>query len=336
MRTTLAQVKASRIPESLNIPPSDSRLVQFINEATQRLLHRGHWWGTVAKYTISTRSGIITLPPQIATIEAAAVSNVPVTVRDFWYEFIANGYGTIDESSPSGLNQAVYRGSYCTFSDIAGLNKKLLAICDLASDVGKTVLLLGYDEEGNWIRTTQSGVVADGEVVTLAQTPGTLSTKKFASITDIQAPSDLDGQWWLYEYDTDAATQRLIGQYQYWETHPSYPGYFFPSIGNTATTVEILGKLAFIPVSNDTDYLIIGNLAALKLACMSLKAEEEHNWQEADYLMNGRPMADGVRRFGAIQELDAELGHYLGDGRKPAINLVGSGVGSADPVETIL
>jgi len=323
MRTTLADIRASRIPESVNCTPTDSRILQYINEATERLLLQGHWWGTTAKYAINVTSGSITLPRQIATIEKVAVSNQPIPVRDFWYEWLENGLGT--RETTSGTDECLFQGRWPTISDIVPTGKQVNLICDVVADVGKEVLILGYDDSGNWIRTEQDGVMADGEVIALAQTPGTNSTHNFSSVTDIQAPDDLDGQWWLYEYDTDTDAVRMIGEYDYDETRPSFARYLIPSLGSGTTLVEALVKLDFIPVRVDTDYLLIGNIPALKHMCMAIKAEEDKEYKTA-LLLEAK----------ALKALNDELSHYLGDGRTPSINVVGSGAVTGEPIETLM
>jgi hypothetical protein len=323
MRITLADIKASRIPESVNCPPSDSRIIHYVNEAVERLIKKGHWWGTTAKYSLYASSGLITLPRQIATIEKIAVSHHPIPVRDFWYEWLDNGWGTRDDTS--GTNECLFQRRVPLFSDFVPDNKKANVICDLSSDLGKPVLVLGYDDIGNWIRTVQDGVMADGEVVLLAQTPGTLSSNKFSVVSDIQAPDDLEGQWWMYEYDTVRLTQRLVGNFQYDEVRPSYARYFVPSIGTDAVLVEVLAKLDFIPVRVNTDYVLLGNIPALKLMCMAIKAEEDKQYTEAMML-----------EAKALRELNAELDHYLGDGRTSSIHVVGSSIGENDPIYTPL
>lgn len=325
-RTTLGDARATRIPEALNIPPNDSRFAQYVNEATRRLLKRGKWWGTYARHRIVATNGLITFPKEIATIEAVALCGQPVSVHDMWYEFIESGWGIRNECE--GLCECDFRGRYPSFSDIVGTDKKLRLVCDVATDVGKVVLALGYDGNGNWIRTTQSGVIRDGEQIVLAQTPGTLSVNTFSRLTDLQVPATLDGQWWLYEHNTTDATQRLIGQYRYDDLRPSFVRYLFPSIRNDTaqpTLVEAICKLDFIKAVRDTDYLLIGDEDALKFACMAVKAHEEHRYDDEKVL------------FGqAIGELDAELDHHLGSGRKIGINLVGSSIGSVDPIETFI
>ncbi len=328
-RTTLADVRASRIPESVNIPPNDSRLVQYVNEATERLLKAGKWWGTYARYRLCASAGLITFPRQIATIEAVALCGNPIPVHDLWFEFIANGWGTRKDCD--GICECDYRGRFPTFSDIIGTDKKVRLICDVATDVGKTVLVLGYDANGNWIRTDQGGTILDGEVVVLTQSPGTLSTNLFSAITDIQVVSAMDGQWWLYEYDTTLTTQRMVGQYQYDDARPSFARYLFPSIRNCtasncqSTLVEAICKLDFIKVVRDTDYLLIGDLPALKFACMAIKASEEERYNDETTLMNK-----------AVVELQNELSHFLGDGRTIGINLQGSNIGTNDPIPVLL
>lgn len=322
-RLTFADIKASRICEALNIPPTDTRLASYVNEAIQRLLQKGRWWGTMAKYAFTATSGCITLPRQIATIEKVAQDNQVIDLHDFWYEFIDNGWGTRDSDS-SGL-EALFKGRFPIFSDIIPPGKRVRCLCDLASDVGKEVLILGYDDDNNWIRTTQSGVVADGELIALAQTPGTTSVNNFQVVTDIQAPATLNGQWWLYELDTATLVTRMIGQYQYDEVRPSFARYLFPAIGSTNALVEALVKLEFIPVKNDADYSLIGNLAALKKECMAVKAEEENRFQDAVAL-----------EAMAVKLLDEELDHYLGAGRNLGINIISQSITSNDPVATFL
>lgn len=327
-RTTLGDLRRSRIPESINIGPRDTRFAAYINEATQRLINKGRWWGTIQKYAFSATSGEITLPRQIATVESVALSHCPVPVRDMLYEFIDNSWGT--RSDESGTVEAIYRGRFPLYSDIVPKNKKVVVQCDLASDadvVGHSskVLILGYDDDGNWIRTSQGGVVMDGEVLAFAQSPGTTSTSNFSVVTDIQVQQTMDGQWWLYELNLLDMTSRLVGQYQYDDARPSFARYLFPSIGTTSTLVECLVKLDFIPVVNDSDYCLIGNVPALKQECMAVKAMEENRYTDAEGL-----------EAKAIQILNEELDSYLGVGRRLGINVISNGITSNDPVNTFI
>lgn len=363
MRVTLADAKASRLPSQVGNCPTQARFLQLLNEAQERLLYTGKWWGTVQKWRFCATDGCVALPSQFATLEAVAVCGRPIAVRDQFYEFLDNGFGirsqgvininsgtstsTSQTTSPCcggfagvcGIAEALYRGRYPTFSDIQPTGKRVQLVCDKLTDVGKSVLVLGYDDNNNWIRTVQGGVVLDGEVVALAQGAGTQSVNNFSVVTDLQPPANLDGQWWLYEYTISSGAQRLIGQYQYFDVRPSFARYFFPSIIPTASSsgsscsqvlVEALVKLDFIPVQKDTDYLIIGNLPALKEMMMALSKAED----EPDALRKVQIEEAGLTVAKKI--LDAQLDHYLGSGRKMGMNIIGSSIGDVIPVPTLL
>jgi hypothetical protein len=326
MRTTLSQAltdSISRIPTSLNIAPSDPRCTTYINIGTSRIMTRGHWWGTCPSYRVSVTSQIFTLPPQFANIEKIAVCQHPVGLRNLWYSYNNNGPGVVNDPTAAAPNtcnsQALFRGTACTFKDIVGTTSKLKVVCDVAADVGTNVLLLGYDANGNWLRTQVLGVWQDGEVVTLAQSPGTISVNTFSRITDIQKPVT-KGQIWLYEQD--GVTNPLIANYAYWESNPQYQRFLLPTISGTSTQIDLVGKLSYRPVTNPTDYLLIGNLEAVRLAAMSVKASEEHNFTEAGILMEGGASKSGIVVEGAIPILQAELQHYTGDGATPSIEVV--------------
>lgn len=347
MRTTYADLQSSRIPAVLGVCPTDAKLLAWTNEAQQRLLVEGRWWGTTARFRICATNGCITLPPQIATIEAVNVCGMPTPIRDQWWEFLEAGPGSVSGNNSSGcsiagvtpcMNNAVSRGRFCSFDDVHGPGKKLKFICDVVSDVNKTVLALGYDDNNNWIRTSQNGVIADGEVVSLAQGSGTLTVNNFSVVTDLQFNNDRDGTVWMYEYDTVTTNIRLIGQYSYYENRPSYARYFFPSIipqsnssgGCSQIPVEIIGKLDFVPVRVPTDYLIISNLPAMKEMMVAIR--------------NAENATDGVQANAIIQAgltiaksiLDSELDNYLGAGRRIGINILGSSIGRVDPVQNFV
>jgi hypothetical protein len=328
LRTTLGDVRESDLPAALGWCPTDSRVALRVNEAQQRLLNKGKWWGTVGKYQIAATSGIITLPREFAVIEQAAVCNDPVPVRDFWFEFIANGFGTRDEDNPHGYAEAVYRGRYPIITSLSGVGNKLRFKCDLAADEGTPVRIVGKDDSGNWIRSEESGTWVDGELITLTRTPGTLSVNGYTEITGIQFPGPASGQSWLYE-ETDAGVQTLIGNYQYNESRPSYARYFFPSIYNVAAgdtvLVQVLAKREYIPVVLDTDYLIVGNIPALKEMCQSIEIRRKATGQTDIVLAEAHEQK-------AVQLLEEELDHYLGSGRRIGAQVVGAGIGESDPI----
>lgn len=337
-RITLADVqnpKLSNIAANVGMTPATNDFIALINEAQQRLMFEGRWWGTCARFTICAFNGCLTLPRQIATIEAVAVCGRPIPLRDFWYEFLENGMGI--RSNQSCWPEAVARGNFPTITEISGVTSKLNAICDLTADAGQQILALGYDQNGNWIRTLQNGAYADGEVITLSVSPGTKSVNLFSRVTDLQMTGEMSGQWWLYAYDTNTAIQTLLGNYQHDETRPSYARYFFPSVaaltgvsGSKPVQIDAIGKKEFIPAQQPTDYLIIGNIPALNEMCMAINKAGN----EADGVKSNQILQSGL--MAAIRLLNGELDMYLGSGRRIGITLSGSSVGEQFPVENFI
>lgn len=341
MRVTLADLQnpaISNIAANVGIDPSTPDFIALVNDATERLLNSGKWWGTCAKMRICATNGCITMPRQLATIETAAICRQPVPVHDFWFEFLQNGIGLRSDCSCWPEANAV--GEFPTFSDIQGSASKLLAICDVVEDVDMPVLYLGYDTNGNWIRTRQNGVWQDGEVISLSQSPGTMSINTFSKVTGIQYPQVMQGQSWLYEYASNA-TKRLIGQYDNDNIRPSFQRYSFPSIkqqwlqtdanGNPIpVAVDIIGKLAFIPVVQPSDYVMIGCRPALLEMCMAINK----SGNEADGVKSNQILLSGMAT--AMKFLDQELSHYLGDGRRVGVNIQGSLLADACAVENFI
>lgn len=332
MRSTLYDARYnSRIPAAVGLCPDDTtgKLLKWINEASQVLLMRGLYWGTTGKYNLCVTNNCVTLPPQMACIEKVNVQKQPIKLRNVWFQFIENGPGSND----TGCN-AQFIGNFPTFDSIDTTGKNITWMVDLSADVGKQALFLGYDENNNWIRTDQGGQIKDGVLLTGAQSPGSESPMMFSAITDIQFPDNMKGQSWLYQSDS-GTLENMIGQYQYFETRPSYRRFRIPFLkcncsngdDTCRTLIEVIAKHEFIPVKEDTDYLPIGNLTALKWMVMAVKKYEE---------AENEPGIVEARAFEAmaLSLLDSELAHYTGTStdQVPNVQLFTT----SDPIPTFI
>lgn len=283
----------------------------------------GHWYGTIPTYKVSVSNQVFTLPPQFATIEKVAVCRHPTMLRNEFYQFSSQGTGVYDDPSAAHpwipTHQVLLRNNAATSVDIVGPGKKVKLQCDVGADVGQTVLVLGYDDNGNWIRTQQGGVWLDGEVISLLQSPGAVSVNNFSSISGIQKPVT-SGQIWLFD-----SANTLLSRYEYWETNPWYRRYLLPTVPNNTTQIDLIGKLDYRPVVNPTDWLIIGNLEALRLGCIATRREEEDKWDVA--------MACWAL---AVKTLNEELDHYKGSGTVPSIEVHGNSLTDNEPVPVLI
>tara|TARA_R100000808_G_scaffold25091_1_gene61738 strand:- start:3389 stop:4357 length:969 start_codon:yes stop_codon:yes gene_type:complete len=301
MKLTLGDIKGP-ISKVLGMASTDSRVVDYINEAQQRLMHQGSWAGTYARYRITTDDGMITWPRQLQTIEAVAIDDKPGTVRNRWFEFLETGPGVLDSNDSIG-GQLIDQDVACSFSDISGTGKRIRVYTDSLTasvDTGTKVLLQGYDDNGNWIRTQDGSNYVDGEYVTMTESYAE-TTNNFSSLSGVQKP-DTKGNVTLKEYNVSADSVRTIAEYEPLENLPTYRRSMIPSI-TTSATVTITGKLRFIPAENDIDWLLISSQPALKLMVMAIRKEENNIMDEAM-----------VYEAKAVKTLQDQLMHHLGDG----------------------
>lgn len=340
-RTTFGQVRLSRIPESIGACAADAvRIASFVNEAQQRLIIAGGetgWYGTWMKmvFNVDPDDAYITLPRQVARIINLDVCRFPVRVQNEFYEFLEAGIGLQPAGSsscppPCSVLETYDRGNVPTFRDIiAAGNPKLVRIyLTNDRDHDRRVLVQGLDNNGNTVRTLDNGIDTQGEYLVLGD-PFTDSSFYFSQITGVQKDITA-GNVLIYEVDSVTGTQRLISTMEPGEMVGWYRRYFINGMCNTCCCCEtlpgsacsgtvapttsqvvLMAKLEHIPVVVDTDYLVVGNLAALKQECMSIRYEESDSKEALE-------MAQAKHRQ-AIKLLNQELQHY--EGRlEPAVN----------------
>lgn len=325
MRLTLGDVRAV-VAKVMKVLPTDDRVVDYVNEAVQRLLPRGKWVGTVQRYKICTTDSCITWPRQIETIEAYTLCGDPGTVRNGWFEFVDNGVGIVESCNSCLGNQLLDRGEAVTFEDMTGSTHYVNVKSDASEDSAAKILLQGYDQDGNWIRTQQSdGTWIDGEYVAI-NTIGTLSTNIFTNLTGVQKPVT-NGPVRLFNYNPSDATNTPIAFYEADERRPVYRRSMIPGLSrlngcncNCADSEEtdrksvvVVAKMRFIPVINDTDYLLITHAPAIKDMVQAILKRERNLFQESV-----------AWEQSAVNELQNQLKSYEGDGVVPTIRMMGA------------
>lgn len=311
------------IGRALNVCASSTEVRSIANEAHRRLVAKGKWYGTTGRYRICTSSeGCLTWPRQIETIEGWQLCSSPGELRNQWFEFQSNGPGLLTYEQGIAGNLLVDRGTRVTFDDIYGTDKKIQVVADVTEDADARILILGYDENAQWIRTQDSGEWIDGEYVDISTTPQ-YTTNFFTNITGIIKPAT-NGAVRIFEYDTTLATvTKALGYYENDEEVPLYRASMIPGLGNAGRCngavdeddepcdtkqITVIAKLRHIDVVNDNDFFLLGNLAALKLMAMAILKENRNLFEES--------MAYEAK---AIKELQDELSSFEGDGALPTI-----------------
>ena len=357
-RLTALDLKNSRIPAALGICPDDPRFFPWLNEAESRMLAYGRWWGSIVEFQFCARDCQIVWPREVATIEAISTPCAgPMTISNAWYAYqqtvasccnwggVGNAGGFNGSFLPSwgyggGIcmppNMTMLARGPCSFATthVAGL--KLRFYPQSSSDVGKVILVQGRDSSGVWVRKSYSGTVIDGERVTLAL-PFADTTTLWAAgePTAIQKPLT-NYRVLLYSFNPADSSELALGNYQPTETNPLYRISRISAArgrvtrtGNCPpptdccrlTTVRALCKLAHLPITNDSDWVLFQNIAAYKEAMLAVRDYENGDLAGGNLHFYGsaqpkQARASGqatLRQMGAIPLLAAELRSMTGD-----------------------
>lgn len=264
-----------------------------INRASYRMLNRGDFIGTMQLVRFCISSGCITLPRQVERVDQAMLCGVPLNVTNPWHQFIApmasrygggyfGGFGPFTWTSGSFED----RGYYATFRDVIPGSKKLRIYPESPNDVGKEVYIQGLDDNGQYIIEDPD---YNGFKLTLAM-PYVESSYFVSSVMGVIKPVT-DNLLNLYEVDTENSnSRRLIAQYDPAETTVELRRYRVPGFNcctntgeetDSTKTLLALVKIKHLPVSRETDYLVIENPAAFEEMIRSLEHKDANQPKEA-------------------------------------------------------
>lgn len=326
MRITLQNVADSRIPQTLGLCSADiPRLASFVNEAQQRLIQAGGengWWGSWAKvlFNVQRSDPYITLPYEFARLVAMDVCRVPVKIQNEWYEFLDDSAG-LQNNCACGPLQSYERGSVPTAYDLTPTNQKIRVYYTDVRDVGKRVLVSNAkDQNGNGIYTQDGINPVIGFYLSMAA-PFVTSDYIVTSFSVI-AKDETYGDVIIKEVDATSGVERLLARLGPKITTPQYRRYYLhgipqrccsvPSDDTDYVRVTAMCKYEYAPVSRPSDFLLIGNIPALKEECNAVRHSEMED-------LNEKAKAK-VEHMEAIKLLNLELTHYLGT-QRPAIGV---------------
>jgi hypothetical protein len=322
MRRTLKDVKRSRIPQLLGICADDTwRLAAEVNDAQERLVYMGReagWWNGWEKvrFSVTSAAPYITLPREYARIINMSICETPIYIHNEFYEVLPGGPGPMpDESCCSdwcGSVAGYERGTWPTKVDLTSTNQRLRVYVTDERDYGNKILIVGEDQNGNTIYDMDGLRQVNGFYMTFI-TPFTTSNFDVSKITGV-VKTQTYGDILLYQVDQTTGTEVLLSRYLASETNPAYRRYYITPICTTcgSYTVNALAKKEFIPVSRDTDPLIISNIPALEEMVQALRGYSQ------DVTAAQEMAVEHEKR--AIKLLKREMDHYMGN-QQPAVTV---------------
>jgi hypothetical protein len=335
-RLRLYDVRVSRFPRVVGLCQGDTmRIAQYVNSIQSRLVlckEAGEegWIGGWAEvqFSVSQATPYMTFGPDISRLELVDICDRPVDVNNQFVEYQRFGNGRLPKQFTNcgqGCRWAssVYsRNNAPTFTDLSTPPQLLTVFMSDPTDANKRILLQGTDQNSNTIVSQDGNSRAQGIFLTLA-TPFVTTPLTFNTITGIQKDIT-NGTVQVFQTDPNSGAQVLLVTMQPWETTAWYRRYYFdrlpwsccnPNGSPTTTssvTVTAIAKLELLPVTFDTDYLMIQNLEAVIEEGQALRYSEMDS-------MDSKQL-EAIKHRDAVRLLNGQISHVLGQ-KDPAINI---------------
>ena len=327
------------------------RILQYVNVATEELMNEYDWPFTIDRLRFKVTSGRITLPSDYERIMLMTLDRTPMQMQSPWFEFVGNGLDLLtefprDDAAVSEFaflreTQGVLDKDDCAvFADIPhdAMNPTLRVYGQVDERVcgeRPIIRIYGYDGNGNWIRSATGnsficpgtgnggtgngaepdnyddgvGVEINGDTAPFyIQTPQTIS-----QITAITKPVTR-GQVYVYAMPVLGAGIH-VGTYAPRDTNPTYRRYFIPGLKEGHTYhINARCRRRYVPIVQDTDFLTVTNLPALKAMIMAVY-----------YLEAAAPDKYAAYKAIAIDILKKEAKAYIGLQRQKPLITVAEG-----------
>lgn len=246
------------------------------------------WWGGWVTMnlsaTVANGAAYVTTPREIARLIVMDVCQHPVRIRNGFFEYLQFGRGlqpkTCRTGSCGSAFQAYERDNVVTFAGLLPTPQTIRVYPTDARDAGLRVLLQGKDQNDQTILTTDPGTgqSAPGEYLSLSF-PFVNSVNQFSTITGIQTDQRF-GPLQFFQVDPNTGVEVPLSTMDPNETSASYRRYLIAGIPNTniccaspgnPIQISAQGRLDFIPVINETDYLTIQCVPALVEEALSIR-----------------------------------------------------------------
>jgi hypothetical protein len=331
-RPTFSTALNSDLPRVLGLCAQDrSKVARYVNRSQEELITdplapEEGWWGgyvhMLFNVPVTNFTGSITTPREIARVDVMDICTRPRFIRNGFYEYLM--FGTGHKPRPcnpvcGGITQAFERDNVPTLIDFpTTVPQQIRIYASNAADAGKIVQVQGTDQNGNVVYSTDNitGQALIGEQVIL-KLPFAMTAFSYQTITGLLKDPTV-GPVTIFTVDA-SGNQTQLSAMEPGETTASYRRYFLnnlpPQCCSTPTgqvQIDAQCKLDFVPVVNDSDYLIIQSVPALIAQCQSIK------WSTIDAAQASAKEAMFHKK--AISILCGQIDHFEGK-TKTAISL---------------
>lgn len=343
IQRTWGQVKATlaKAAGAAGMQATDARVLEYTNLAVEELLNEGDFPGVVDRWLFNTHEGLVALPYWCDRLMQITTDGVPKQINSPWYEFVQYGPGQQYEPDAQGnarmwVDVVMDRGDVATMLPVPVVDGpwklRVYAVINEAVD-GEfpEVNIQGLNAEGEVVNTLSNGTSAGagcsiGETLTLVAPAGYVETASdFASVSAFIKPRTCG---YLRLTAWNGTDEVELASYAPQQTACSFRQYFVPYVvpaqGDPAPRDRVIlarCRRRFVPIEQDNDILIIGNLPALREMVIALWKRDSDSWE--DYV---------AHKGNAVDLLRKEATAYLGKAKVPSISFQrGFALGSGFP-----
>lgn len=276
----------------LNMEPSDTRVIEYINEAIELMTVSNDWADMRKIMSFVAYNGFITFPPEVIVPLKFTVGEQIGQPYGRHYEYLMTGPGKGEDWLMTAKN-LVDVGEFPSTYDIAPDDpKKLILWSDRAETYPFSVLIRGLDETGHEVRSEDGSI---GETVTWTNIAGTdgiavpatvmkSTTNTFSKIIQI-TKSESNGYLSVSTDDGNGIPENVISHYHPRETTPSYRRFALHGSVNKDsdgyTLVKGLFRVQALPVRDEDDPLAVNMITAIKLAVKAIIHDENEEPNKA-------------------------------------------------------
>lgn len=333
-QATLGQAKAVLAPicGAVGMPVTDARVIGYINKAVQELSQTGDYPGVVDRWNFrfNQLTGVVALPYYFDRLMQVTTDSVPRMIVSPWYEFVAYGPGIQDDFDERGNKRRCWtdvvidRGEAPVQRQVPDpfeltgpwTLRVYAAVDENISSIPPNINIQGLDAAGLVIRSLSNGT-GDFEFINGVNFPidinqaFTTSAQQFSKVTGVSKP-ETNGYVRVTAWNGTVEVE--LSNYAFNETTPSYRHYFIPSIVKKCDDCTERDRILmarcrkrFVPVTQDEDILMIGNLNALEEMIIA-------QWKR----LSDRD-AYVLHKTEAVVLMRAEANAYYGKSRIPAL-----------------
>jgi hypothetical protein len=283
MLQTFQQVQNSRVADVAGVDPAGSDFISMVNEATDRLMRRGNWFGTVQPMIGCSYDNCVVWPRRVTAVLALNTRCRYNQPANRWYQFMdwnqSEHYGGLylNWRGRGRAFVANFDGNLPVFNPIpCGIPMSVRFYVDSQTDVGKNIVIYGRDNNNQALWGQRSdGTIQNGLQLTLqmpyvqSPVPLTAIDRVYKDVTDARVRGyRVDSNGFLYDMAL-------------YEPSEQSPDYIRSRVGHNAGTITALVKLAFVPVQFPDDLVLIENIEALSDMVFSIRKKESGNLADA-------------------------------------------------------